>query len=101
MVCLEDYNYICSLFAGYHSWLLSPAVDILPALLLPLAGPEQFSDEEMEALPLDLQYLTDDKERESDPDIRKMLVESIMKVDINTFNFSLCHKNKLSCRLLL
>ena len=93
-----------ALIAGYHGWLLSPAVDIIQALLLPLAGPEQFSDEEMEALPLDLQYLPDDKERESDPDIRKMLVESIMKVstkDITTFNFNLCHKNKLSCRLLL
>lgn len=48
--------------------------------MLPLAGPDQFSDEENDQLPLDLQYLPDDKEREADPDIRKMLVETVMKV---------------------
>lgn len=33
---------------GHHKWLLGPEVDILPFLLLPLAGPEDFSEEEME-----------------------------------------------------
>lgn len=33
---------------GHHEWLLGPKVDILPFLLLPLAGPEDFSEEEME-----------------------------------------------------
>lgn len=33
---------------GHHEWLLGPEVDILPFLLLPLAGPEDFSEEEME-----------------------------------------------------
>lgn len=33
---------------GHHEWLLGPKVDILPFLLLPLAGPEEFSEEEME-----------------------------------------------------
>ena len=63
-----------------HKWLLSDQVDILPVLLLPLAGPEEFSPEEMEKLPLDLQYLPDDKQREQDPDVRRMLVEAITKV---------------------
>lgn len=31
---------------GRHDWLLSDAVDILPFLLLPLAGPEELSEEE-------------------------------------------------------
>lgn len=34
---------------GHHEWLLGPDVDILPFLLLPLAGPEDFSEEEMES----------------------------------------------------
>ena len=55
-------------------------MDILPYLLLPLAGPEELSEEEMEGLPEDLQYLGDDKMREDDPDIRKMLIESVMQV---------------------
>lgn len=69
-----------SLFPDHHKWLLSEEVDILPSLLLPLAGPEQFEEEEMEKLPEDLQYLSDDKERDPDPDIRKMLLEALMKV---------------------
>lgn len=55
-------------------------MDIVPALLLPLAGLEQFTEEEMDSLPVDLQYLPEDKLRESDPDVRKMLLEAIMKV---------------------
>ena len=69
-------------FIDYHEWLLSDDTYLLPALLLPLAGPEQFSDEENDQLPLDCQYLPDDKQREEDPQLRKMLLETIMKVNI-------------------
>lgn len=62
----------------HHEWLLSDAVDILPFLLLPLAGSEELSEEENEGLPVDLQYLPEDKRREADPDIRKMLLETLM-----------------------
>ncbi|XP_068840169.1 protein HGH1 homolog [Capricornis sumatraensis] len=68
----------CCFEHRHHEWLLGPEVDILPFLLLPLAGPEDFSEEEMERLPVDLQYLPPDKQREPDADIRKMLIETIM-----------------------
>ncbi|XP_064835962.1 protein HGH1 homolog [Oncorhynchus masou masou] len=68
----------CCFDHAHHEWLLSEAVDILPYLLLPLAGPEELSDEENEGLPVDLQYLPEDKEREEDPDIRKMLIETMI-----------------------
>ncbi|KAM7236839.1 hypothetical protein CapIbe_012511 [Capra ibex] len=68
----------CCFEHRHHEWLLGPEVDILPFLLLPLAGPEDFSEEEMERLPIDLQYLPPDKQREPDADIRKMLIETIM-----------------------
>ncbi|XP_061463184.1 protein HGH1 homolog [Rhineura floridana] len=68
----------CCFDYGYHKWLLSEEVDLLPFLLLPLAGPEEFAEEEMERLPLDLQYLPPEKQREPDPDIRKMLLEALM-----------------------
>ncbi|XP_071409831.1 protein HGH1 homolog [Pithys albifrons albifrons] len=61
-----------------HEWLLGEQVDVLPFLLLPLAGPEELPEEEMEQLPLDLQYLPQDKQREPQPDIRKMLLETIL-----------------------
>ena len=67
--------------SDYHSWLLSDEVDLLPTLLLPLAGPEEVGDDEvMEKLPEDLQYLPEDKQREAEPDIRKMLLETLMQV---------------------
>ncbi|ESO01458.1 hypothetical protein HELRODRAFT_82006 [Helobdella robusta] len=63
-----------------HLWLLGEQVDILPRLLLPLAGPEVFDDEDTEKLPIELQYLEDTKERESDPTIRKILIEAISQL---------------------
>ncbi|NXY82196.1 HGH1 protein, partial [Alcedo cyanopectus] len=88
-----------------HDWLLGEEVDVLPFLLLPLAGPEELPEDEMERewapewrdghrggcclptpmagsslpeLPVDLQYLPPDKQREEEPEIRKMLLETIL-----------------------
>lgn len=63
-----------------HQWLFSPDVDVLPFILLPLAGPEEFDDETNEKLPIDLQYLDAGKKREADPDIRTMLLESLAQL---------------------
>ena len=50
--------------------------------MLPLAGSttEELTDEENEQLPLDLQYLPIDKQRESDRDIQQILLETILLV---------------------
>ncbi|EMP27283.1 hypothetical protein UY3_15633 [Chelonia mydas] len=63
----------CCFEYKYHEWLLGAEVDLLPFLLLPLAGPEEFPEAEMERLPVDLQYLPQDKQREEEPDLRQML----------------------------
>ena len=63
-----------------HEWLLSDEISLLSHLLLPLAGPEEFEDNETEKLPLDLQYLPVEKMREHDIDVRKLLVESVILV---------------------
>ncbi|RUS72988.1 hypothetical protein EGW08_019253 [Elysia chlorotica] len=70
----------CCFEYDYHSWLLSDEVDILSRLLLPLAGNEEFDDDDMERLPVDLQYLPPEKEREEDPDLRLALIEAITKL---------------------
>jgi len=76
--------------SDYHDWLLAEdGVDLLPRLLLPLAGPEEFDEEVTDKLPIDLQYLPSDKAREIDAGIRGMLVESIHHVRFflsNTYN---------------
>lgn len=61
--------------------MLGDKVNILPALLLPLAGPEEFDDEDTDKLPVDLQYLSQDKQREADPKIRQMLIEALNQVN--------------------
>lgn len=53
---------------------------MLPRLLLPLAGPEEFDDDDVERLPDDLQYLPPEKTREPEPSIRKMLVEALLQL---------------------
>lgn len=64
----------------YHNIILNEKDDILHAILYPLCGPEEFSDEENEKLPLELQYLPETKTREEDPDLRKMLLESLLQL---------------------
>lgn len=68
-----------------HKWMLSQDVDILPPLLLPLAGPEQFDDEDNDKLPIDLQYLPDTKTRDPDPEIRIQLLESLNQLCATKF----------------
>jgi len=80
------FNIIC-ISLEKHEWLLSEDLDLLPRLLLPLAGPEQFDEEDNEKLPLDLQYLPDDKEREPDSDLRLALLQALTQVN--------CDMNKL------
>lgn len=60
----------CCFDYGRHSWLLSENVDILPKLLLPLAGNTEYDDEDNDKLPVELQYLPDDKLRETHATIR-------------------------------
>ncbi|XP_049278528.1 protein HGH1 homolog isoform X1 [Anopheles funestus] len=66
--------------SSVHEWLLSEEINVLPFILLPLAGPEELDDETNDKLPVDLQYLGPDKKREEDPDVRKMLVESLAQL---------------------
>nr|CAB3252703.1 protein HGH1 homolog [Phallusia mammillata] len=68
----------CSFEYESHEWLLSDKVDLLSHVLLPLAGPEEFTDEENDSLPLDLQYLPSDKTREPDPDVRNILLDTLI-----------------------
>lgn len=60
----------CCFDKQHHEFLLSDQIDVLSRILLPLAGPEEFDDEDNEKLPIDLQYLPSNKQREMDPDIR-------------------------------
>jgi hypothetical protein len=67
---------------SYHPMLLandeSTGADFLPYVLLPLAGNEELSDEDMAKMLPDLQLLPPDKERESDKDIIITHLETLL-----------------------
>merc|ERR1712150_196598 len=49
----------CCFESEHHEWLVSNKVDIVPRLVLPLAGPspESITQEEMDQLPVDIQIM--------------------------------------------
>ncbi|XP_045130041.1 protein HGH1 homolog [Portunus trituberculatus] len=70
----------CCFDKASHEWLLGEEVEVTGRLLLPLAGPDTFTLEENDKLPLDLQYLPNDKTREPEPNIRRLLLEALMQL---------------------
>jgi len=56
----------------------APGVGVLPYILLPLAGPEEFDLEDQEKLPESLQMLPPDKKREPDTVLRLTHVETLL-----------------------
>lgn len=73
------------LFDTTHHQRLMADTDILVHLVLPLAaGADEIDNDEMEELPLDLQYLPADKEREANKDVQKLLIESLFHLCATT-----------------
>ncbi|KAJ4377846.1 Protein hgh1 [Neocucurbitaria cava] len=56
----------------------SIGANLLPYILLPLMGPEEYSDEDTEGMLDELQLLEPDKEREKDVEIMKAHLESLL-----------------------
>ncbi|CAI6340454.1 unnamed protein product [Periconia digitata] len=56
----------------------SIGANLLPYLLLPLMGPEEYADEDTEGMLDELQLLEPDKERESDAEIIKTHLETLL-----------------------
>jgi hypothetical protein len=62
-----------------HKELLSTSeANILPFILLPLMGSEEYTDEETDAMPVELQLLPPDKEREPDLDILRTHLDTLL-----------------------
>jgi hypothetical protein len=56
----------------------SIGANLLPYILLPLMGPEEYSDEDTEGMLDELQLLEPDKEREKDKEIMKVHLETLL-----------------------
>jgi len=63
----------------FHTSLLNEnKLNVLPYLLLPLAGPEEYDEDDVDGMPEELQFLEPTKQRESDAKIRAMLLEALL-----------------------
>lgn len=78
--CFDFYTVDRKYLLENHSKLVSFGHDLVCSLLLPLAGPEEFDDEDNDKLPTDLQYLQSDKLREPDARIRIKILEALYQV---------------------
>ncbi|KAL9620024.1 MAG: hypothetical protein Q9160_005402 [Pyrenula sp. 1 TL-2023] len=63
---------------SHPSLFAEDEVNLLPYVLLPLAGSEEFSEEESAAMPPDLQLLPPDKARDADKDILVTHLETLL-----------------------
>lgn len=62
-----------------HSALLDENdINVLPYILLPLCGPEEFDLDDMDGMPEDIQLLPPTKKRESDDHLRLTLLEGLI-----------------------
>lgn len=67
----------CAFDVPAHPALLEE-LDLLPYVLLPLMGPEEYADEDADAMPAELQLLPPDKAREADAEIVKTHLETLL-----------------------
>ncbi|KAJ3085627.1 hypothetical protein HK102_013982 [Quaeritorhiza haematococci] len=75
---LSTIKNVCFSQEYHHALLMEEEINLLPYLLLPLAGPEDFTDEEMDGMPEELQLLEPSKKREPDPKLRIILIEILL-----------------------
>ncbi|KAG0293898.1 hypothetical protein BGZ98_001979 [Dissophora globulifera] len=62
-----------------HPALLDESdINVLPYILLPLCGPEEFDIDDMEGMPEDIQLLPPTKTREADAHLRETLLEGLI-----------------------
>lgn len=62
----------------HSAFLSTSAINLLPYLLSPLMGPEEYPEDDMSLLPEDLQFLPPTKKREQEVDIMTTHIESIL-----------------------
>ncbi|XP_050682790.1 protein HGH1 homolog [Leptidea sinapis] len=77
----------------YHNFLLSDDLDLLTYILTPIIGNEEYADDEMDSLPISLQYQPKEKQREADIDIRIMILETLNQLCATRYGRETLRKN--------
>ncbi|KAF2157227.1 DNA-binding protein HGH1 [Myriangium duriaei CBS 260.36] len=88
----------CAFEVSAHETLLSSdedGVNLLPYILLPLMGPEEYSSEDMDDMLEDVQLLPPDKKREPDLEIIKTHLETLLLLTTSREGRDLLRKVKV------
>ena len=86
----------CCFETREHERLLDPEeINVLPFILLPLCGNEEYDMDEFEQFPEEIQMLGDDKKRETDSVLRTMLLESIILLTTTRFGREYLRKKQV------
>ncbi|KAI8984579.1 hypothetical protein BDF20DRAFT_860675 [Mycotypha africana] len=70
-------------------------INMLPFILLPLCGNEEYDMDEFEQFPEEIQLLDDDKKREIDPKLRAMLLEALLLLTSTRFGREYLRKKQV------
>jgi hypothetical protein len=80
---LKNISYGCALEQKGFDVLLDKSINLFAYILLPLAGPEDYDADDLEGMLDELQFLEPEKKRESDPQIRLLLLECLVALASN------------------
>jgi len=68
----------CCFEKEQHELILSAKLNVLPYLLLPLCGPDEFDEVDMNGMPEEIQFLPPTKNRETDPAVLRIFLEALL-----------------------
>jgi hypothetical protein len=74
---------VCFEIAAHAALVSADGANVLPYILLPLMGNEEYPDDETDGMPIELQLLEPDKEREQEKDIIETLVEALLLLSVS------------------
>jgi hypothetical protein len=69
---------VCFEVSAHAALVSAEGANALPYILLPLMGNEEYPDDESDNMPIELQLLEPDKQREKETDINQTLVEALL-----------------------
>ncbi|OMJ12325.1 Protein HGH1-like protein [Smittium culicis] len=86
---------VCFSYENVLQILDPEQINLLPYILLPILGNEDYDEEDSDGMPEEVQLLDDDKKRESDPQLRLTLIEALLLLSVNRYSRDLLREKKV------
>ncbi|OLY78785.1 Protein HGH1-like protein [Smittium mucronatum] len=86
---------ICFSYENVMQLLDPEQINILPYILLPILGNEDYDEEDSDGMPEEVQLLDEDKKRETDPQLRLYLIEALILLSVNKNSRDILREKKV------